>query len=129
MRFIPVRLASVRLLAPAAVLLLLAPGFAAQPALPERTADAGARPAPAAAETLRVSVRAGQPLITSLPDRYRGAEARYRALRAPALSWLVDRSFFYQTQPGERGDLPVLFERSAGDTVADTLVLVVSITD
>lgn len=129
-RFPSVRLAPLRLLAPAAVLLLMVPGFAPQPALPERT-TAGAPTAPEAvrAETLRVSVRAGQPLIASLPDRHRGGAATYRALRAPALSWLVDRSFFYQTQPGERGDLPVLFERSVGGAVADTLVLMVSITE
>lgn len=87
--------------------------------------DIGA-PEATAADTLRYSISAGDPLIVNLPPRHRGNAASYRLLEAPALSWLVDRSFFWQTTAGERGKLPVLIERRIGET-RDTLVLLVQI--
>lgn len=79
-----------------------------------------------AADTLRYSVPAGEALIANLPPRHRGNPATYRLLEAPALSWLVDRSFFWQTTAGERGRLPILVERRFGSS-RDTLVLLVQI--
>ena len=80
-------------------------------------------------DTLRYQVRAGQTLIVSLPRQVDGREATYRLLEAPALSWLVDRSFMWRTTEGERGRLAIRVERLAGETVADTLVLLVDILD
>lgn len=78
------------------------------------------------ADTIRTAVRAGEALIVALPERHAGAEATYRVLQAPALSWLVDRSFFWQTLPSERGLRLVRFERTA-QGAADTFVLAVEV--
>lgn len=102
MRFAPLLFAFVLLL-----------GAAAEPPRSEA-------PAPAA-DTLRFAVPSGEALVTPLP-----AEGSYRVLRAPALSWLVGRSFFWQTLPAERGREFVLLERQRGDR-SDTLVLVVDV--
>ena len=77
----------------------------------------------AAADTLRFSLAAGDALVTSLPG---DASATYRVVRAPALSWLVGRSFFWQTVPAERGREFVLLERERGGRT-DTLVLVIDV--
>ena len=82
--------------------------------------SAGAQASPLAADTVRASVRAGETLIVGLPDG-----ATYEVVRAPALSWLVDRSFMWRTLPAERGTLPVVFRRRGA--AADTLVLLVEI--
>ncbi|NNF57352.1 MAG: hypothetical protein HKN04_03840 [Rhodothermaceae bacterium] len=80
-----------------------------------------------AADTLFASVQAGEPLVLSLPETYRGGAAEYRLLRGPALSWLVDRSFFWRTLPAERGLLFVLIERVAPGVQPDTLVLAIEL--
>ena len=80
------------------------------------------------ADTIRASIPAGETLILALPPEVGGAEASYEVLDAPALSWLVDRSFLWRTLERERGVLPVRFLRSAGGTRVDTLVVVVEIT-
>lgn len=92
---------------------------------PERTAVAAG--GTAAGDTLRYQVRAGEPLLVALPPRAGGREAAYSVVSAPAMSWLVDRSFFWQTIPTERGVMPVLLRQTA--LSADTLVLLVEITD
>ena len=89
---------------------------------PERTADEAA-----ASDTLRYQVRAGQPLLVALPPRAGGRDAAYSVVSAPAMSWLVDRSFFWQTLATERGVMPVLLRQTAAE--ADTLVLLVEITE
>ncbi|MDT0630511.1 hypothetical protein RQM47_09495 [Rubrivirga sp. S365] len=93
--------------------LLLAAGLLVAAAPPQRAA-APARYAAGAvqADTLRAQVRAGETLIVALPASVGGAEATYRVVEAPALSWLVDRSFMWRTLPNERGSLPVVFERT-----------------
>jgi len=68
----------------------------------------------AAADTIRTTVQAGEALVVALPEQHGGAEATYRVVEAPALSWLVDRSFFWQTLASERGLRLVRFERTAG---------------
>lgn len=82
---------------------------------------------PSVADTLRFSVVAGTPLIVALPAQVDGAEAEYRVLEAPALSWLVDRSFMYRTVAGERGELAVRFQRTSAGR-EDTVVVLVTIT-
>jgi hypothetical protein len=79
------------------------------------------------ADTLFARVQAGEPLVLSLPETYRGGAAEYRLLRAPALSWLVDRSFFWRTLPAERGLMFVLVERIASGVQPDTLVLAIEL--
>ena len=96
---------------------------AAPASSPERSPG---RAAGAVSDTLRYQVRAGQPRLGSLPARVGGREAAYAVERAPAKSWLVDRSFFWQTLPSERGDVDVLFRQTAASV--DTLVLSVQIT-
>lgn len=100
-------------LAPLLLLLSLLLGAAAEP-------PRSAAPAPVA-DTLRFAVSSGEALVLPLP-----AGGSYRVLRAPALSWLVDRSFFWQTLPSERGREFVILERRRGDRT-DTLVLVVDV--
>ena len=99
-------------------------------------AQAKRAPAPAGAEiaqpsavsdTLRYQVRAGEPLIIALPRLVDGRETTYRLLEAPALSWLVDRSFLWRTTPGERGQLPIVIERLAEGALPDQLVLLVDV--
>ena len=92
------------------------------------------RPAPAFAsvqaspsDTLRYSVRAGETLIVALPPRVDGREVRYEVEQAPALSWLVDRSFMWRTLSQERGTLPVRFRRYGAAGGTDELVLLVEI--
>ena len=82
---------------------------------------------PSAADTLRYEVTAGEPLIVALPGRVGGAEVRYRVDEAPALSWLVDRSFYYRTVAGERGTLAVRLRRS-GSGAETPVVLLITIT-
>ena len=51
----------------------------------------------------------------------------FRSLRAPALSWLVGRSFYWKTLLGERGREFVLIERRYQSVPQDTLVLVIDV--
>ena len=95
--------------------------------LAERPAEARPYAAPAAQDTLRYTVQAGDALIVALPARFEGGPASYALVEAPALSWLVDRSFMWRTQPGERGALPIHIRRSAPGAFPDTLVLMVDI--
>ena len=81
-----------------------------------------------AADTLRYAVRAGETLIVALPARVAGAEARYQVDQAPSLSWLVDRSFMWQTLAQERGTLPVRLLRRQGTRPPEPVVLLVEIT-
>ncbi len=91
-------------------------------------------PAPAptgqhsAADTLRYAVRAGETLIVALPATVGGASARYEVDRAPALSWLVDRSFMWRTLARERGTMPVVLRRLVEGRQPETVVLMVEIT-
>lgn len=77
------------------------------------------------ADTLRYTVRAGETLIVALPAT---GEASYEVVEAPALSWLVDRSFMWRTLARERGTLPVRLRRTAPGRAPDEVVLLVEIT-
>ena len=97
-------------------------------ALPPQRADAaGSFVQPTASDTLRYVARDGTPFIVGLPARTPSGEASYRLLEAPALSWLVDRSFYWNVQAGEQGTLPILLERLTPGGGRDTLVLLVEI--
>ena len=97
--------------------LKVASGGAPAPGAPEATPGA-------ATDTLRYSVRAGDPLIVALPAAEGGREVTYRLVDAPALSWLVDRSFMWRTTEQERGTLPILIERMPS---RERLVLMVTL--
>ncbi len=96
----------------------------------ERPADPsyGAEPT-TVGDTLMYSVQAGRPLLIALPPRINGESISYRLIEGPALSWLVDRSFMWNTTPQERGELPVILERTAVGMAPDTLVLLIEVTD
>ncbi|GAB5535795.1 MAG: hypothetical protein Rubg2KO_20440 [Rubricoccaceae bacterium] len=94
----------------------------------ERGADRLPSVQPTSADTLRYDVPAGDPLILALPARVNGEEATYHVMDAPALSWLVDHSFFYQTVRGERGELAIRFRRTTASGTQDPVVLLVTIT-
>ena len=83
--------------------------------------------ASAFADTLRYSVRAGETLIVSLPARVAGSEAQYVIEQAPALSWLVDRSFMWRTLERERGTLPIRLRRIVGGAGSEEVVLLVEL--
>lgn len=90
------------------------------------TPSEGPAPVPlgdAVADTLRFALPSGEALVAALPG---DADTRYRIVRAPALSWLVGRSFFWQTVPAERGREFVLLEREQNRRT-DTLVLVIDV--
>ena len=95
---------------------------AERPAAPDPYAEATAH-----ADTVRFTVQAGQTLIAALPAQAGGADASYEVIEAPALSWLVDRSFMWRTLEQERGTLAVRFLRRAGGAPPDTLVALVEI--
>lgn len=80
-----------------------------------------------AADTLRYDVRAGEPLLVALPAQVRGQAVEYELDRAPALSWLVDRSFMWKTTPGERGVLLIRIRRTAAGADMAPLVLLVTV--
>ena len=94
----------------------------------KREADQLSSAQPTLADTLRYEVASGDPLIVSLPARADGSEATYEVLEAPALSWLVDRSFFYQTVRGERGDLAIRLLRTTAAGRETPVILLVTIT-
>ncbi len=79
----------------------------------------------APADTLRETVTAGEDLILTLPP---SNDAAYTIVRAPALSWLVDRSFFWRTRPDEAGTHTVTFRAASESASADTLVVRVTVT-
>ena len=105
-------------------LLVLAVAFGTTASAQRGAPAASSLRAEASADTLRYSVRAGETLIVGLPA---GAGVEYRVERAPALSWLVDRSFMWRTLPQERGALPVVFRRLREGRGDDRLVLLVEI--
>jgi len=109
-------------------LLVCAVGLvAAAPA--QRAAPARPSPVPeASADTLRYSIAAGQTLIVGLPPRVGSASATYEIVDAPALSWLVDRSFMWRTLSEERGAHLVHLGRRVDGAEPEEVVLLVEVT-
>jgi hypothetical protein len=88
------------------------------------TTLSGQRAAPA--ETLSYVVQSGEVLIFNLPTSFgtRRME-RYRLKKAPALSWLVDRSYFWRTLSKDVGEHTLIFEATTtGSTVEEIYVVV-----
>ncbi len=87
---------------------------------------AGVQPAPSRsvpADTLRYTVASGEALLVTLPTTYRGSEASYRLIEGPALSWLVDRSFLWQSRRGDRGVFFATLEVRGAGRAPESLVL------
>jgi len=81
-----------------------------------------------AADTLRPTVDAGQPLILALPAKRDSVRInRYRVLRAPALSGVVGRSFAWVTRPEDAGRDTILLRPVARAPLPDTLALIVTV--
>jgi hypothetical protein len=55
--------------------------------------------------------------------------ASYRFLRAPALSWLVDRSILWRTRPEDVGEHALLVGVALADAPPDTLTILVTVTE
>ncbi|WP_456428031.1 hypothetical protein [Rhodocaloribacter sp.] len=82
----------------------------------------------ARADTLRPTVRAGETLILALPDTLDARPvAAYAVVRAPALSWLVDRSFLWRTRPDDAGTHHLLFKAAFAEAPPETLVVHVKV--
>ena len=101
-------------------------------AVPQQTAPLVARstePAvPVQRDTLRYTVQHGDVFIVNLPDSVDGLPATSYALApAPALSWLVGRSFFWETLRPDRGRHVLAFAALRGGEPADTLFVVVTV--
>ena len=102
--------------------------------MPSASAERAPEPPPygvaqaSRADTLRYTVRAGETLIVALPASAAGSEVTYEVVEAPALSWLVDRSFMWRTLARERGTLPVRLRRTGGGLAPEEVVLLVEIT-
>ena len=79
-------------------------------------------------DTLRYGVRAGEPLILSLPGRIGGVPVEYMLDEAPALSWLVDRSFLWQTRANDRGTTAIRLRLRTQDRTDQVVVLLVEVT-
>ena len=79
-------------------------------------------------DTLYHTVRAGDVFIFTLPDTLNALPVEgYAIVRAPALSWLAGRSFFWRTQSDDDGLHRLLFEAAFDDTPPDTLSVEVSV--
>ncbi len=80
-------------------------------------------------DTLKQSVRTGDVLIFALPESIDSKPVNaYRIVWAPALSWLVDHSFFWRTRPADTGRHEILFGFNPTiDAPVDTLVVVVEV--
>lgn len=75
-------------------------------------------------DTLIYRVRAGEVLIQGLPAEVSQVPvARYVLVEAPALSWLVDRSFFWRTLEEDRGRHAVRIAATFDAAPADTLTV------
>ncbi|MEM8598616.1 MAG: hypothetical protein AAGF99_01740 [Bacteroidota bacterium] len=77
-------------------------------------------------DTLRYAVAPGEAWVEALPREAEDNLIVYRALSAPALSWVVDGALFAQTLPTQRGTLRFDFQRSVGG-YTDTLVVLLTL--
>ena len=83
----------------------------------------------ATADTLRHRVPAGDDLIVTLPGTLsQRTVASYTIVRAPALSWLVDRSLLWRTRPNNAGTHALLLQASFQNAAPDTLTILVDVT-
>ena len=79
-------------------------------------------------DTLRASGSTGETLILALPDAMDGQEVTgYRILRAPSLSGLVDRSYFWRPQTHPAGEYTIVFEATFEEPPVDTLIVLATL--
>lgn len=105
-----------------------APGAAAgpDPLVPTLAAHVAHTPP---ADTLRRRATVGEALIMTLPDALANRPvATYRLVRAPALSWLVDRSLLWRPRPDDVGTHALLVHAAFAGTPPDTLTILVDVT-
>ncbi|MEZ4698846.1 MAG: hypothetical protein R2834_00840 [Rhodothermales bacterium] len=80
------------------------------------------------AESLSFVVASGEVLIFNLPTSFGAQEIdTYRLKRAPALSWLVERSYFWRTLAKDVGEHTIVFEGLAGGRVAEEVYVLVDV--
>ena len=80
------------------------------------------------AETLSYIVEAGEVLIFNLPELLGGKKiTEYKIKRAPALSWLVTRSFFWRTLATDVGKHEVLLNAIVNGSAVESVVVEVEI--
>lgn len=85
---------------------------------------------PAFRDTLEHRVTAGDDLIVTLPRTLsRRPVTDYTIVRAPAMSWLVDRSLLWRTHPQDVGRHALLVEAAFADAAPDTLTILVEVTE
>lgn len=110
------------------LVILCSLALAAQP--PLTSSPHAPAPVHAPQDSLTFSVRAGEVLIIDLPAEPATDElVRYDIIRAPALSWLVDDSFFWRTQPQDAGSHNLLFRAVLPSASPDTLTVHVDVTE
>ncbi len=114
--------------APGALALALVLFWVAPPVSTDGAYAAAPSSVRARTDTLRSTVRAGETLILALPDTL-GARpvASYAVVRAPARSWLVDRSFLWRTLPRDAGTHRLLFEAAFAEAPPETLAVRVTV--
>ncbi len=80
------------------------------------------------AETLSYIAQAGEVLIFNLPELLDGRKIdEYRIKEAPALSWLVKRSFFWRTLPKDVGKHEVLLNALVNGSAMESVVVEIEI--
>ena len=80
------------------------------------------------AETLSYIVQAGEVLIFNLPELLDGKKIdEYKIKRAPALSWLVKRSFFWRTLAKDVGEHEVLLNAMVNGSSVESVVVEIEI--
>ena len=80
------------------------------------------------AETLSYIVQAGEVLIFNLPELLGGQKIEeYSIKKAPALSWLVKRSFFWRTLAKDVGKHEVLLNALVSGSAVESVVVEVEI--
>ncbi len=114
------------------ILLALVPGdFRSHNALPQKTAlsyEVGAFNAHEHLVRFRIpairpdTILAGQTFITNLPDSlHEEAVKRFRGIRLPARSWLLNRAFFWRTTENDRGTHEIWFRAVMMDESVDSI--------
>lgn len=87
--------------------------------------DESAKPA---AETLSYIVQAGEVLIFNLPELVSGRKiTSYEIKRAPALSWVVKRSFFWRTLAKDVGEHEILLNAMVNNSAVENVVVEIEI--
>lgn len=105
-----------------------APVFYEEASVFSSTGELNLQTNPVLAETLSYVSQAGQVLIFNLPENIgqRKIDA-YRIRKAPALSWVVKRSFFWRTLPKDAGKHEVLLQALVNGLAVEQVVVLIDI--